>query len=103
MSLTSAQSRAARGWINWTQAELAERAKIGLSTLRDFESNKRTPIQNNVTAIRQALEDGGASDLLTATDALGASAPVVSQTPAAARGKRQGTGRGEQRAKQSRR
>lgn len=53
------QCRAARGWLNWTQQELADRAKIGLSTLRDFESRRRKPIANNLDAIRRALEAAG--------------------------------------------
>ena len=43
---------------------------MGLSTLRDFESEIRTPIQNNLAAIRRALEEGGGGAFLKATDAL---------------------------------
>lgn len=46
-------------WLAWTQAELAERAKVGLSTVKDYESAKRTPIANNLEAIQRALEAGG--------------------------------------------
>lgn len=53
------QVRAARNWLAWTQAELAERAKVGLSTVKDYESGKRTPIANNLEAIQRALEAGG--------------------------------------------
>lgn len=53
------QVRAARNWLAWTQAELAERAKVGLSTVKDYESAKRTPIANNLEAIQRALEAGG--------------------------------------------
>jgi len=71
--LTPGQCRATRGWLNWTQAELAEHANVGLSTVRDFESEVRTPIQNNLAAIRRALEEAGASAFLKATDDLKAS------------------------------
>ena len=37
------QVRAARNWLAWTQAELAERANVGLSTVKDYEGGKRTP------------------------------------------------------------
>jgi transcriptional regulator with XRE-family HTH domain len=53
------QVRAARNWLAWTQVELAERAKVGLSTVKDYESGKRTPIANNLEAIQRALEVGG--------------------------------------------
>lgn len=53
------QVRAARNWLAWTQAELAERAKVGLSTVKDYESGKRTPIANNLEAMKRALEAGG--------------------------------------------
>jgi DNA-binding transcriptional regulator YiaG len=53
------QVRAARNWLAWTQAELADRANVGLSTVKDYESGKRTPISNNLDAIRSALEKAG--------------------------------------------
>ncbi len=53
------QCRAARGWLGWTQQELARRAGVGLSTVRDFENGDRTPIPNNLAAIRRAIEDAG--------------------------------------------
>lgn len=53
------QVRAARNWLAWTQAELAERSKVGLSTVKDYEGGKRTPIANNLEAIQRALEAGG--------------------------------------------
>ena len=53
------QVRAARNWLAWTQAELAEKAKVGLSTLKDYEGGKRVPIANNLEAIKRALEEAG--------------------------------------------
>lgn len=43
----------------WTQADLAEKARVGLSTVKDYESGKRSPIANNLDAIQKALEAGG--------------------------------------------
>jgi ribosome-binding protein aMBF1 (putative translation factor) len=53
------QVRAARNWLAWTQAELAERANVGLSTVKDYEGGKRTPIPNNLEAMQKALEKAG--------------------------------------------
>jgi transcriptional regulator with XRE-family HTH domain len=59
--LTPAQCRAARGWLDWTQKDLADRARVSMSTIRDFESGKRTPIANNVEALRRSIEAAGVS------------------------------------------
>jgi ribosome-binding protein aMBF1 (putative translation factor) len=53
------QMRAARSWLGWTQAELAERARVGLSTVKSYEAVQRTPITNNLEALQRALESGG--------------------------------------------
>ncbi len=53
------QCRAARGWLDWSQDDLAKRAKVGLSTVKDFERRRRTPIANNLDAMRRALEAAG--------------------------------------------
>ncbi|WP_082487882.1 helix-turn-helix transcriptional regulator [Methylobacterium sp. Leaf89] len=57
--MTPEQCRAARGWLEWSQQELAQRATIGLSTIRQFENGLRTPIANNLSAMRRAFEDAG--------------------------------------------
>jgi len=57
--LTPEQCRAARGWLAWTQQELANKAGVGLSTLRAFELGQRTPIRNNLDALRRAIEATG--------------------------------------------
>jgi transcriptional regulator with XRE-family HTH domain len=59
MMLTPSQSRAARALINWSQPQLAEASGTSVSTIRDFETGKRSPIVNNLTAIRTALEVAG--------------------------------------------
>lgn len=53
------QVRAARGWLGWSQADLAGRSRVGLSTIKDFEGGNRTPIANNLAAIQGALEGAG--------------------------------------------
>lgn len=57
--LAPEQSRAARAWLDWSQEDLAKRAHVALSTVRDFEKGRRTPVRNNLLAIRHALEQSG--------------------------------------------
>ena len=57
--MTPDQSRAARGLLDWSQAELAARSNLSESTVRDFEKGRRIPSINNLAAIRRALELAG--------------------------------------------
>ena len=59
--LAPEQSRAARAWLDWSQDDLAKRAHVSLSTVRDFEKGRRTPIGNNLEAIQRALTTEGIS------------------------------------------
>lgn len=54
--LSPEQSRAARGWLDWSQDDLAKRANVSLSTVRDFEKGRRVPIANNLDALKRAFE-----------------------------------------------
>jgi transcriptional regulator with XRE-family HTH domain len=51
--------RAARALLQWSQGDLAKEAAVGISTIAEFEKGSRTPIANNVAAIRRALEAAG--------------------------------------------
>jgi transcriptional regulator with XRE-family HTH domain len=53
------QSRAARACLGWSQVELAKRAGVSLSTVQDFERGQRTPIANNIAAMRRVIEAAG--------------------------------------------
>jgi transcriptional regulator with XRE-family HTH domain len=57
--MTSEQCRAARAWLNWTQQELARRASVGLSTVKEFEKGERKTIAATAEAMRRAIEDAG--------------------------------------------
>ncbi|MGQ3214664.1 MAG: helix-turn-helix domain-containing protein [Shinella sp.] len=70
--MTPEQSRAARGLLNWTQAELAKAATVGLSTVRSFETGTHTPVPNNLAAMRGALESAGVSFLADGDPSVGA-------------------------------
>jgi transcriptional regulator with XRE-family HTH domain len=59
MSITPAQTRAARGLLDWSQTELGRRANLSESTVRDFEKGRRVPSINNLAAVRAALESAG--------------------------------------------
>ena len=57
--MTPEQCRAARAWIGWSQGDLAKLAGVSLSTVRDFELEKRVPIQATLGAMRAELEKAG--------------------------------------------
>jgi transcriptional regulator with XRE-family HTH domain len=57
--LTPAQCRAARGLVSWSQDQTAKCAAVGNSTVRDFEKGRRIPIDENLLAIRRALQHAG--------------------------------------------
>ncbi|OHV26598.1 XRE family transcriptional regulator [Rhizobium sp. RMa-01] len=53
------QSRAARALLNWTQPRLAAAANLGLSTIVDFEKERRQVSDEASAAIHSALENEG--------------------------------------------
>ena len=57
--MDSRQSRAARGLLKWSQRQLADASGVGLSTVAEFENDKREPWLGNLAAMRLALEDAG--------------------------------------------
>ena len=59
--MTPAQSRAARGWLEWSQDELARRANVSVGTVRSFEAGLKTPLPNNLAAMQRAVEAAGIS------------------------------------------
>lgn len=57
--MTPAQCRAARALISLTQPALAAAAALGLSTVVDFERERRPVAQPSVDSMKAALERSG--------------------------------------------
>jgi DNA-binding XRE family transcriptional regulator len=57
------QCRAARAWLSWTQAELAQRANVGLSALKDFEKGSRRTLPAIRHQIQRVFEEAGVTFL----------------------------------------
>ena len=53
------QFRAARALLNWTQPDLAKAAGLGLSTVVDYELEKRKVSDEAIAKMRAALEAAG--------------------------------------------
>jgi transcriptional regulator with XRE-family HTH domain len=75
-TMSPQQSRAARAWLGWPQLKLAKRAGVSLSTVQDFERGQRTPIANNIAAMRRVIEEAGIRLLF---DRTGAAAGILRQ------------------------
>jgi transcriptional regulator with XRE-family HTH domain len=51
--------RAARGYLNWTQDELASRSSVSRSTIRDFEGQRHGLHRSTEAQLRLAFEKEG--------------------------------------------
>lgn len=58
-NLTPALCRAARGFLDWTQADLAMHASVSRSTIRDYEGNRHDLHRTTEAQLRRAFEQGG--------------------------------------------
>lgn len=59
--LTPALCRAARGFLDWTQTDLAERSGVSRSTVRDYEGGRHDVHRATEAQLRLAFENGGIS------------------------------------------
>src|SRR5271155_5378825 len=57
--ITPAQCRAARGLVDLSQQQLADAAKVGVVTVRQFESGAAQPRNATAEVIQRALEAAG--------------------------------------------
>jgi ribosome-binding protein aMBF1 (putative translation factor) len=49
----------ARAALGWGVRELAEKAKIGVTTINRFETGQTTPVRGTLVVIQQAFEASG--------------------------------------------
>jgi hypothetical protein len=62
--ISPAQCRGGRALLDITQTELASIAELGLSSVVDFERERRQVSVDVIKAIRRALEDAGVEFIL---------------------------------------
>ena len=67
--MTPEQSRAARGWLEWSRGELAKQAHVSLRTVASFERGEKMPLHNNIAAMQRAIEAMGIRLLFDRTGA----------------------------------
>lgn len=59
MGISTAQIRGARGILNWSQSELAERTGISATSIGSIENGQTNPRSSTMQTIQKAFEDGG--------------------------------------------
>ena len=58
-AISSAQCRAARALLAWSQDDLVEHSSITKKTIADFERDATSPYPKTLAAIQRALEAAG--------------------------------------------
>ena len=66
--VSPSQCRAARGLLDWSQQKLADSARVGVVTIRQFESGTHVPRRATVEVVRRCFEDAGVEFIGTPTD-----------------------------------
>ncbi len=57
--ITPAQCRAGRALLDWSQQQLADAARVGVVTVRQFEGSASQPRNATLDVIQRALEAAG--------------------------------------------
>jgi transcriptional regulator with XRE-family HTH domain len=57
--ISPAQCRAARGLLDWSQQELAQKAGVGIVTLRQLEAGAHEPRRATLEVVKRCLESAG--------------------------------------------
>jgi transcriptional regulator with XRE-family HTH domain len=57
--ITPMQCRAARGLLDWSQRDLAERAGVGIVTVRQLEAATNEPRRATLDVVQRAFETAG--------------------------------------------
>lgn len=57
--ITSAQCRAGRALLNWSQEQLSTNAQVSRATVVDFERTVRRPVPNNLASIEESMTAAG--------------------------------------------
>jgi transcriptional regulator with XRE-family HTH domain len=58
-TISSAQLRAARAWLNWSQEQLAKKAGVSKGSVNRFEQGTSLPHPATLERLRKALEAAG--------------------------------------------
>jgi transcriptional regulator with XRE-family HTH domain len=82
-TLTPALCRAARGFLDWTQADLADQSGVSRSTIRDYEGSRHDVHRSTEAQLRLAFERAGLDFIRSESDTIGictAKQPPLSNT-----------------------
>lgn len=83
IKINPSQCRAARGLLDWSQAELAKAAHVSRQTVASYETGAGNLQTNNILALQSALESVGIEFIQPAEPSLLGGAGVRFRTQAA--------------------
>jgi transcriptional regulator with XRE-family HTH domain len=63
----AAQVRAARGWLNWSQDDLAARSGVSLKSIARYEAERSVPYDKTLAKLRTTFEQAGVTFLFDGT------------------------------------